>query len=152
MTSFATGGMPAEDLPSLTLFLSAAALWTTRSRRFARPTRPAATTLAPQVLVALATVLFADCFRAYRIAFRGLFLPKMFPNSGANEETHLLPNFLAAGELYFFINGIATRPIRMANTHAARTKLSRWSVNSRLLMLLSNLEVIVCIHLRQKQQ
>ena len=121
MTSFAT-----EDLlPSLTLFFlpggarSPARLW-----RFARPPDPppaAVTTApapaaAPRVSVALAIVLFAECFKTSRTAFRGLFLPEiMFENSGTNEETKCLPNYLATGNTYFFTNGIATRPIRIAN-------------------------------------
>ena len=118
MTSFATEGLPAEDLlPSLTLiFLAGVARPLAAFRAPARPVaRPGNRSGAPRFPVALAMVLFAECFKTSRTAFRGLFLPEMFANSGTNEETRFFPNSLATGKTYFFINGIATRPIRMAN-------------------------------------
>ena len=102
ITFFATKGMLAEDLlPSLTPFQAGGAQVPTRSRRLARPLElpPAAATVpapvaAPRVLVDLATVLFAECFKTSQTAFRGLFLPELlFAKSEKNDETKFLPIF-----------------------------------------------------------
>ena len=114
-----------EILTLVERFLAGGARPAGRRERFARPpaapplpatTAPAPASATRRVPVALAMVLVAEFFKTSRTALRVLFLPEtMFANSGTKEETKFLPNSLATGKTYFFIKGIATRPIRMAN-------------------------------------
>ena len=61
-------------------------------------------------------VFLADFFNTSLTALRGRFFPDtMLVISGTKDETKFLPSSLATGKIYFFIKGIATRPIRIAN-------------------------------------
>ena len=70
--------------------------------------------------VASMIVFVADLFKTSSTTLRGRFFPDtMVVKSGTKDETRFPPTSVAIGKTYFFIKGIATRPICIANASMA---------------------------------